>query len=87
MVGQVVASVETLQRLYATMLAAIAALSGLVFGFDTAVVNGGLLLLRAQFHLSDLQAELAAGALIGGHATVVSEKMAPYGWPPRNRYF
>jgi hypothetical protein len=47
------------------MFAAIAALSGLLSGFDAAVVNGGLLILRAQFHL-DLQAELAAGAPIVG---------------------
>jgi SP family arabinose:H+ symporter-like MFS transporter len=44
----------------------VAALSGLLFGFDTAVVNGGLLLLRAQFHLTNLQSELAASALIAG---------------------
>jgi sugar porter (SP) family MFS transporter len=50
----------------ATLLAAVAALAGLLFGFDTAVVNGGLLLLRAQFHLTNVQAEFAAGALIAG---------------------
>ncbi|MGA8531057.1 MAG: MFS transporter, partial [Acidobacteriaceae bacterium] len=53
-------------RRHATTLAAVAALAGLLFGFDTAVVNGGLLLLRAQFHMNDLQAEFAAGALIAG---------------------
>jgi SP family arabinose:H+ symporter-like MFS transporter len=53
-------------RRHATTLAAVAALAGLLFGFDTAVVNGGLLLLRAQFHLNNLQAEFAAGALIAG---------------------
>jgi sugar porter (SP) family MFS transporter len=53
-------------RGYATKMAAVAALSGLLFGFDTAVVNGGLLLLRAQFRLNNLEAEFAAGALIAG---------------------
>lgn len=52
-------------RFYLVMVAAVAALSGLLFGFDTAVVNGGLRL-RVQFHLMDIQAEIAAGALIAG---------------------
>lgn len=55
-------------RWYTTVVSIVAALSGLLFGFDTAVVNGGLFLLRAQFHLSNLQAEIAAGALIAGAA-------------------
>lgn len=51
---------------YVVKVTAVAALSGLLFGFDTAVVNGGLLLLRNQFHLTNFQAETAAGALIAG---------------------
>lgn len=64
--ARVVANAKTRSSSYAAMVAGVAALSGLLFGFDTAVVNGGLLLLRAQFHLSNLQAEFAAGALIAG---------------------
>ncbi len=56
---------EARHRRYAVLVSAIAALSGLLFGFDTAVVNGGLLLIRAQF-LTNLQAEIAAAAMIAG---------------------
>ncbi len=62
----ITANVGTRHKSYATLVAAVAALSGLLFGFDTAVVNGGLLLFRAQFHLSNFQTETAAGALITG---------------------
>ena len=48
------------------LVAAVASFAGLLFGFDTAVVNGGLLLLRAQFHLSDGQSEVAAASLLLG---------------------
>jgi len=51
---------------YSLLLAAIASLSGLLFGFDTAIVNGGLVLLRHQFRLTNLQTEAAASALLVG---------------------
>jgi MFS transporter, SP family, arabinose:H+ symporter len=51
---------------YVVLLAATTAISGFLFGFDTAVINGVLLLLRKQFVLSDLQTELAASALLLG---------------------
>jgi SP family arabinose:H+ symporter-like MFS transporter len=51
---------------YVVMLAATTAISGFLFGFDTAVINGVLLLLRRQFSLSDLQTEIAASALLLG---------------------
>src|SRR5271154_4893459 len=51
---------------YVLLLAATAALSGLLFGFDTAVINGVLLYLRRQFSLSDAQTEIAAGSLLLG---------------------
>jgi MFS transporter, SP family, arabinose:H+ symporter len=47
-------------------LATVAAISGFLFGFDTAVINGVLLLLRRQFALSDLQTEVAASSLLLG---------------------
>jgi sugar porter (SP) family MFS transporter len=48
----------------------VAALGGLLFGFDTSVISGAMLFLRADFHLSDVQLEFAvaialAGALLG----------------------
>ncbi len=51
---------------YVILLATVAAISGFLFGFDTAVINGVLLLLRRQFALSDLQTEVAASSLLLG---------------------
>src|ERR1700728_3671954 len=51
---------------YVVFLAAVAAISGFLFGFDTAVINGVLLFLRHQFALNDLQTEVAASALLLG---------------------
>lgn len=51
---------------YVVWLAIITAISGFLFGFDTAVINGVLLLLRRQFALSDLQTEIAASSLLLG---------------------
>jgi MFS transporter, sugar porter (SP) family len=51
---------------YVVLLATTTAISGFLFGFDTAVINGVLLLLRRQFSLSDLQTEVAASSLLLG---------------------
>jgi SP family arabinose:H+ symporter-like MFS transporter len=51
---------------YIVLLAATTAISGFLFGFDTAVINGVLLLLRRQFALSNLQTEIAASSLLVG---------------------
>ena len=51
---------------YVIVLAATTAISGFLFGFDTAVINGVLLLLRRQFALSNLQTEVAASSLLLG---------------------
>src|SRR5712691_11532683 len=51
---------------YVVLLAATTAISGFLFGFDTAVINGVLLLLRLQFTLSNLQTEVAASSLLLG---------------------
>lgn len=53
-------------RLYVLSLAVVAAISGFLFGFDTAVINGVLLFLQRQFALSSLQTEIAASALLLG---------------------
>ena len=52
--------------IYVVVLAATTAISGFLFGFDTAVINGVLLLLRRQFSLSNLQTEMAASSLLLG---------------------
>lgn len=51
---------------YVFVLSAIAALAGLLFGFDTAVINGVLVFLRQRMGWSDGQIEVAAGSLLIG---------------------
>lgn len=51
---------------YVALLAATTAVSGFLFGFDTAVISGVLLFLRRQLSLSDLQTEIAASSLLLG---------------------
>lgn len=51
---------------YVWIVASIAAISGFLFGFDTAVINGALVFLRTQFALNSFQTEIAASALLLG---------------------
>jgi sugar porter (SP) family MFS transporter len=51
---------------YIYRIAATAATSGFLFGFDTAVINGALLSLREEFRLSEFQTEIAVGSLLVG---------------------
>lgn len=51
---------------YVLFLAVIAAISGFLFGFDTAVINGVLYFLRHEFALNNLQLEVAASSLLLG---------------------
>jgi hypothetical protein len=53
-------------RVSVFLIAAVAAVAGLLFGYDTAVINGALVFLRKQFALSDLSTEFAAGSLLIG---------------------
>ncbi|MEN6533248.1 MAG: MFS transporter, partial [Bryobacteraceae bacterium] len=62
------AGAPTASTAYAYLIAVVAALSGLLFGFDIAVINGAIVFLREQFALSDFQTEVAAGALLLGCA-------------------
>lgn len=57
---------STVNRAYVYGIAAVAAISGLLFGYDTAVINGALVFLRDEFRLSDFQTEIAAGSLLAG---------------------
>ena len=43
-----------------------AAIGGLLFGFDTAVINGAIVFIQRQFSLSDTQTEIAASSLLLG---------------------
>src|SRR5437667_4916240 len=46
--------------------AMVAAIGGLLFGFDTAVINGAIVFVKRQFLLSDAQTEIAASSLLLG---------------------
>jgi SP family arabinose:H+ symporter-like MFS transporter len=54
------------QSPYVLGLTLTAAISGFLFGFDTAVINGALVFLRQQFSLNDFQTEFAASTLLVG---------------------
>jgi sugar porter (SP) family MFS transporter len=61
--------VEQLQKgsaRYLYLPAMVAAIGGLLFGFDTAVINGAIVFIRRQFALSDSQTEIAASSLLLG---------------------
>jgi sugar porter (SP) family MFS transporter len=57
---------EANSRFYVLFLAVVAAISGFLFGFDTAVINGVLLFLQRQFALTNVETEIAASALLLG---------------------
>lgn len=64
--GADAAGAKAQSMVYVVVLATVTAISGFLFGFDTAVINGVLLLLRRQFALSNLQTEIAASSLLLG---------------------
>jgi sugar porter (SP) family MFS transporter len=51
---------------YLFLPASVAAIGGLLFGFDTAVINGAIVFLKSQFHWTDSQTEIAASSLLLG---------------------
>src|SRR5882672_1365940 len=51
---------------YLYLPAMVAAMGGLLFGFDTAVINGAIVFIKQQFGLSDSQTEIAASSLLLG---------------------
>lgn len=53
-------------RTYVYVISLVAAIGGLLFGFDIAIINGALVFLKQQFGLSDARTELAASALLVG---------------------
>jgi sugar porter (SP) family MFS transporter len=59
-------SIHNVRRVYVWTVAIVAAISGFLFGFDTAVINGALVFLRRQFGLDNLQTEIAASSLLVG---------------------
>jgi SP family arabinose:H+ symporter-like MFS transporter len=61
-----VARIEGGSAFYVWLAAVVAATSGLLFGFDIAVINGAILFLREQLGLNELQTEFAASSLLFG---------------------
>ena len=65
---------------FVTLISIIAAIGGLLFGFDTAVVSGAIGFLETKFSLNDFQvgwavSSLIVGAVVGaGFAGVLSER-------------
>jgi len=51
---------------YVYLVSIVAAVSGLLFGFDIAVINGAIIFLRDQFGLSEFQTEVATSSLLVG---------------------
>jgi len=54
------------RSVYIWGVASVAAISGFLFGFDTAVINGALVFLQRQFSLTSFQTEIAASSLLLG---------------------
>lgn len=48
------------------LTAGIAALGGLLFGYDISVISGAMLFLRTDFHITDTQLEFAVSILLAG---------------------
>ena len=61
---------------YVLLIAGSAAIAGLLFGYDTAVINGALVYLRVEFSLNAVQTELVATALLWG--CIVGAPLAGY---------
>ncbi|MBZ5565112.1 MAG: sugar porter family MFS transporter [Acidobacteriia bacterium] len=64
--GSAAASPPVAARGIVVLTAAVAALGGLLFGYDTSVISGAMLFLRTDFHLTDVQLEFAVGIALAG---------------------
>lgn len=53
-------------RRYMRIVAAIAAICGGLYGYDTGIISGALLLISREFHLSNTQQEMVASAILAG---------------------
>ncbi|HYW46395.1 MAG TPA: sugar porter family MFS transporter [Bryobacteraceae bacterium] len=72
-------------RLYTYRIAAVAALGGLLFGFDTAIINGAIVFLKRQFAWTEVQTEVAASSLLLGCVLGASLAGALSDWLGRRR--
>jgi sugar porter (SP) family MFS transporter len=53
---------------YSYRISSVTALSGFLFGFDTAIINGAIVFLRRHFRWTEIETEFAAGSLLAGCA-------------------
>ncbi|HKV04622.1 MAG TPA: sugar porter family MFS transporter [Candidatus Acidoferrales bacterium] len=51
---------------FVTIVAAVSALAGLLFGYDTGVISGAILFVQEDFRLTTLQEEIVVGAVLLG---------------------
>lgn len=72
-------------RAYTYQISLVAAIGGLLFGFDTAIINGAIVFLRRQFAWTELQTEIAASSLLLGCVAGVSVAGALSDWLGRRR--
>ena len=59
-------SLDRGSTVFVYLIAVAAATSGLLFGFDIAVINGAIIFIRDQFGLTEVQTEMAASSLLFG---------------------
>jgi sugar porter (SP) family MFS transporter len=80
-----VAAVQRVSHAYTYRIASVAALGGLLFGFDTAIINGAIVFLKRQFAWTEFQTEIAASSLLLGCVLGVSVAGALSDWLGRRR--
>jgi SP family galactose:H+ symporter-like MFS transporter len=51
---------------FVTVISAISALAGLLFGYDTGVISGAILFVQEDFHLTTFQEEIVVGSVLLG---------------------
>src|ERR1017187_3481221 len=68
--------VSASSRAVVVLTAAVAALGGAIFGYDTSVISGAMLFLRRDFNLTDVQLEFAVGIALAG--ALVGAALAGY---------
>ena len=61
------------------LLSAVASLGGLLFGYDTGVISGALLFLRARFALSPTMQDVVTGVVLVGDAAGFNDPLGGQG--------
>ncbi len=69
---------ERVNNAYVWMIASVAALGGLLFGYDWVVIGGAAKFYEAFFHLSDTAATVATDATFW--QKLVANAVSPVGW-------